>query len=137
MHVRSNDQHLFPCARGNDRTGGPVKSVKPCAMVSPNTIWKMIAANGATMDSLLNNISFSCNSSGLNSNLEKAGLRQDAAKEAAGTSVARAKQMKHAYIRTQVGHLNRITSAHDSRPHSHSGEPTEELNVSRPERFAT
>ena len=56
---------------------------------------------------------------------EEAGPRQDAAKEAAGTSVARAKQTKHAYIRTQVGHLNRITSAHDSRPHSLSGEPTE------------
>ena len=67
----------------------------------------------------------------------KAGPRQDAAKEAAGTSVARAKQTKHAYIRTQVGHLNRITSAHDSRSHSHSGEPTEELSVSGPERLAT
>ena len=67
----------------------------------------------------------------------KAGPRQDAAKEAAGTSVARAKQTRHAYIRTQVGHLNRIMSAHDSRSHSHSGEPTEELSVRGPERLAT
>ena len=60
VHVRSNDQHLFPCARGNDRTGGPVKSVKPCAMVSPSTIRRMIAANGATMECLLYDIPASC-----------------------------------------------------------------------------
>ena len=61
---------------------------------------------------------------------QEAGPRQDAAKEAAGTSVARAEHAKHGYIRTQVGHLNRMTRARESRSHSHSGEPTEELKPS-------